>query len=280
MIKSRREKKEGGSIVVTLILLVLGLIFVAPILLLVMNSFKPYQEMIKNFLSFPVNFTLENYTTAIARMDFFRVFFNSAFVTVFTVAFGVIFSFMAAYGISHIQSKGGKFLYILFTMGQIIPFHTIMIALQTMMAKYDLTNKLTVLVCLYIGFHCAFGIFTYVGFLKSIPKELEEAACIDGCGVIRTMVQVIFPLVKPTSITIGVLFFLWTWNDFLMPSLMISDSEKRTLTVMIYMFRSNASSEWNLLIAALTLSIIPIVLLYILAQKYITSGITAGAIKM
>ena len=165
-------------------------------------------------------------------------------------------------------------------MGQIVPFHTIMIALQTMMAKYDLTNRLTVLVCLYIGFHCAFGIFTYVGFLKSIPKELEEAACIDGCGVIRTMVQVIFPLVKPTSITIGVLFFLWTWNDFLMPSLLISSSEKRTLTVMIYMFRSNASSEWNLLIAALTLSIIPIVLLYILAQKYITSGITAGAIKM
>lgn len=278
MMKTKAKGKQ--NIIITLILLILGLIFVTPIILLVMNSFKPYQEMIKNFLAFPVDFTLDNYFTAIKRMDFFRVFLNSAFVTIFTVAFGVIFSFMAAYGISHIKSKNGKFLYLLFTMGQIVPFHTIMIALQTMMAKYDLTNRLTVLVCLYIGFHCAFGIFTYVGFLKSIPKELEEAACIDGCGVIRTMVQVIFPLVKPTSITIGVLFFLWTWNDFLMPSLLISSSEKRTLTVMIYMFRSNASSEWNLLIAALTLSIIPIVLLYILAQKYITSGITAGAIKM
>lgn len=223
---------------------------------------------------------MENYAVAIQRMDFFRVFLNSVIVTGLTVFFGVIFSFMAAYGISHIRSKKGKFLYFLFTMGQIIPFHTIMIALQTMTADLKLNNKLWVLVCLYIGFHSAFGIFTYVGFLKSIPKELEEAACIDGCGVVRTMVQVIFPLVKPTSITIGVLFFLWTWNDFLMPSLMISDSNKRTLTVMIYMFKSNASSEWNLLIAALTLSIIPIVVLYILAQKYITSGITAGAIKM
>lgn len=277
MIKGKKSKKE---IAIMIILLVLGIIFVSPILLLVMNSFKPYKDMIYNFLSLPIPFTMENYAVAIQRMDFFRVFLNSVIVTGLTVFFGVIFSFMAAYGISHIRSKKGKFLYFLFTMGQIIPFHTIMIALQTMTADLKLNNKLWVLVCLYIGFHSAFGIFTYVGFLKSIPKELEEAACIDGCGVVRTMVQVIFPLVKPTSITIGVLFFLWTWNDFLMPSLMISDSNKRTLTVMIYMFKSNASSEWNLLIAALTLSIIPIVVLYILAQKYITSGITAGAIKM
>lgn len=277
MIKGKKSKKE---IAIMIILLVLGIIFVSPILLLVMNSFKPYKDMIYNFLSLPIPFTMENYAVAIQRMDFFRVFLNSVIVTGLTVFFGVIFSFMAAYGISHIRLKKGKFLYFLFTMGQIIPFHTIMIALQTMTAELKLNNKLWVLVCLYIGFHSAFGIFTYVGFLKSIPKELEEAACIDGCGVVRTMVQVIFPLVKPTSITIGVLFFLWTWNDFLMPSLMISDSNKRTLTVMIYMFKSNASSEWNLLIAALTLSIIPIVVLYILAQKYITSGITAGAIKM
>lgn len=277
MIKGKKSKKE---IAIMIILLVLGIIFVSPILLLVMNSFKPYKDMIYNFLSLPIPFTMENYAVAIQRMDFFRVFLNSVIVTGLTVFFGVIFSFMAAYGISHIRSKKGKFLYFLFTMGQIIPFHTIMIALQTMTAELKLNNKLWVLVCLYIGFHSAFGIFTYVGFLKSIPKELEEAACIDGCGVVRTMVQVIFPLVKPTSITIGVLFFLWTWNDFLMSSLMISDSNKRTLTVMIYMFKSNASSEWNLLIAALTLSIIPIVVLYILAQKYITSGITAGAIKM
>lgn len=277
MIKGKKSKKE---IAIMIILLVLGIIFVSPILLLVMNSFKPYKDMIYNFLSLPIPFTMENYAVAIQRMDFFRVFLNSVIVTGLTVFFGVIFSFMAAYGISHIRSKKGKFLYFLFTMGQIIPFHTIMIALQTMTAELKLNNKLWVLVCLYIGFHSALGIFTYVGFLKSIPKELEEAACIDGCGVVRTMVQVIFPLVKPTSITIGVLFFLWTWNDFLMPSLMISDSNKRTLTVMIYMFKSNASSEWNLLIAALTLSIIPIVVLYILAQKYITSGITAGAIKM
>ncbi len=274
------ERKHAGEMAITVIMLVLGILFVMPILLLTMNSFKPYGDMIKNLVALPVNFTLENYTTAIRRMDFYRVFLNSALVTGGTVFLGVMISFFAAYGISHIESKDGKYWYLLFTLGQIVPFHTIMIAFQVMTTKFHMNNKLSVLVCLYCGFHSAFGIFTYVGFLKSIPKELEEAAFIDGCGVFRTMLQVIFPLVKPTSITIGVLFFLWTWNDFLMPSLMIGESEKRTLTVMIYMFKSNASSEWNLLIAALVLSIIPIVVLYILAQKYITSGITAGAIKM
>ncbi len=274
------ETKEKGNIVATLIILVLGFIFVLPILLLVMNSFKPYSDMISNFLAFPTHFTLDNYKEAVARMDFVKVFLNSAYVTGGTVVVGLIVSFFAAYGIAHIESKDGPFWYILFTLGQIVPFHTIMIALQVMTTKFNMNNKLTVLIGLYAGFHCAFGIFTYVGFLKSVPRDLEEAACIDGCGAFRTMMQIIFPLVKPTSITIGVLFFLWTWNDFLMPSLMIGETGKRTLTVMIYMFRSNASSDWNLLIAALTLSIIPIVILYILAQKYITSGITAGAVKM
>ena len=162
MIKGKKSKKE---IAIMIILLVLGIIFVSPILLLVMNSFKPYKDMIYNFLSLPIPFTMENYAVAIQRMDFFRVFLNSVIVTGLTVFFGVIFSFMAAYGISHIRSKKGKFLYFLFTMGQIIPFHTIMIALQTMTAELKLHNKLWVFVCLYIGFYSAFGIFFYVWFL-------------------------------------------------------------------------------------------------------------------
>ncbi|MFR4428264.1 MAG: carbohydrate ABC transporter permease, partial [Blautia faecis] len=141
-------------------------------------------------------------------------------------------------------------------------------------------NNLTVLIFLYAGFHGAFGIFTYVGFLKSIPKELEEAAAIDGCGMFRCMWQVIFPLVRSTSITLLVLFFLWTWNDFLMPNLYVSDSGLRTLTVAIYMFKSTSGSEWNLMLAGMTLSMVPIIIIYIAAQKYITSGLTAGAVKM
>ncbi|WP_417030028.1 carbohydrate ABC transporter permease, partial [Blautia sp.] len=119
----------------------------------------------------------------------------------------------------------------------------------------------------------------FTGFLKNVPRELEEAAAIDGCGVFRIMTQIVFPLVKPATVTIGVLFFMWSWNDFLLPSILIGDSELRPLTVNLFMFRSATSTQWNLFIAGLTLCIIPTIILYICAQKYITSGLTMGAVK-
>ena len=116
-------------------------------------------------------------------------------------------------------------------------------------------------------------------FLKSVPRELEEAAAIDGAGPFRTMVQIILPLVKSTTVTIGILFFLWTWNDLLLPSIMISDVNLRTITVNLYMFKSSTNAQWNLLIAGLVVSMIPIIIIYIVGQKHITSGLTAGAVK-
>ena len=242
----------------TIIMFFFGVLFLMPIILLVMNAFKTHNDMIQNFLSFPHYLYTGNFTMLVCT----------------------IISFMAAYGIAHIPGKLGNVLYLLFTLGQIIPFHSIMIALSVQLTNANLLNNLTVLIFLYAGFHGAFGIFTYVGFLKSIPKELEEAAAIDGCGMFRCMWQVIFPLVRSTSITLLVLFFLWTWNDFLMPNLYVTDSGLRTLTVAIYMFKSTSGSEWNLMLAGMTLSMVPIIIIYIAAQKYITSGLTAGAVKM
>ncbi len=264
----------------TIIMFLFGILFLMPILLLVMNAFKTQNDMIQSFLSFPHYIYFGNFSEAIERMKLWMVVGNSAIVTVGTMLLCTVTSFMAAYGIAHIEGKLSSAMYLIFTLGQIVPFHSIMIALSVQLTNMKLLNNLFVLILLYAGFHGAFGVFTYVGFLKSIPKELEEAAAIDGCGVFRCMWQVIFPLVRSTSVTLLVLFFLWTWNDFLMPSLYISDSTKRTLTVAIYMFKSASGSEWNLMLAGLTISIIPIVIIYIAAQKYITSGLTAGAVKM
>lgn len=258
----------------------LGLIFLMPIILLVMNALKTHNDMIRNFLSIPNYLYLGNFTEAIERMKFWSVVGNSLYVTLATMILCTIVSFMAAYGIAHLQGKLATVLYMIFTLGQIIPFHSIMISLSVQLTNLGLLNNLTMLAVIYTGFHSAFGIFTYVGFLKSIPKELEEAASIDGCGVFRCMWEVVFPLVRSTSVTLFVLFFLWTWNDFLMPNLYVTDSTKRTLTVAIYMFKSTSGSEWNLMLAGMTLSMIPIVIIYIVAQKYITSGLTAGAVKM
>lgn len=268
------------SWLITGVMFFFGILFLMPIILLVMNAFKTHNDIIQNFLSVPNYFYLGNFTEAIERMDLWNVVGNSAFVTVGTMFVCTIVSFMAAYGIAHLKGKLGNILYLVFTLGQIIPFHSIMISLSVQLTNLNLLNKLSVLILIYTGFHSAFGIFTYVGFLKSIPKELEEAAAIDGCGAFRCMWQVIFPLVRSTSVTLLVLFFLWTWNDFLMPNLYVTDGAKRTLTVAIYMFKSTSGSEWNLMLAGMTLSMIPIVVIYIAAQKYITSGMTAGAVKM
>ena len=120
---------------------------------------------------------------------------------------------------------------------------------------------------------------TYVGFLKSVPRELEEAAAIDGASPFRTMTQIILPLVKSSTVTLVILYFLWTWNDLLLPTIIISDESLRTITVNLYMFKTTTNAQWNLLIAGLTVSMIPIIVIYIAGQKYITSGLTAGAVK-
>ena len=273
--KKRKIEKRIG---LTVIFLILGILFCSPFLLLLINSFKSYNDMVMDFLAWPRSFYLDNFTKAITEIHFFRAVGNSVIITGGTMFVATVVSFMASYGIFHIRGKVGKFLYLFFTLGQIVPFHSIMIALSVQLNRLGMNDRYISLIVLYSGFHCCFGVFTYFGFLKSIPKELEEAAEIDGANIMQSMIQVVFPLLKSTTITLNVLFFLWTWNDFLMPSLYLG-KDKKTLTVMIYMFKSTSGSKWNLLLAGLVLAIIPVVVIYIVAQKYITEGLTSGAVK-
>lgn len=273
-----KKKRIEKTIILTVVFLVLGITFCSPFLLLLINAFKPYNDMVVDFLAWPKSLYLDNFTKAVSEMHFFRAVGNSAIITGGTMLLATSVSFMAAYGAYHIRGGFGKFLYLLFTLGQIVPFHSIMIALSVQLNRLGMNDKYISLIILYSGFHCCFGVFTYYGFLKSIPKELEEAAEIDGANIFQSMVQVVFPLLKSTTITLNVLFFLWTWNDFLMPSLYLGKN-KKTLTVMIYMFKSTSGSKWNLLLAGLVLAIVPVVIIYVVAQKYITEGLTSGAVK-
>ena len=259
-----KKKRIEHNAIITVVFLALGIIFCSPFLLLLINAFKPYNDMVSNFLAWPKSFYLDNFVNAVVQMHFLRAVGNSAIITIGTMAVATIISFTASYGIYHIQGKLGKLLYLFFTLGQIIPFHSIMIALSVQLNKLGLNNKYIALIILYSGFHCCFGVFTYYGFLKSIPKELEEAAEIDGCSVLKSMTLVVFPLLKSTTITLNVLFL---------------GKNKKTLTVMIYMFKSTSGSKWNLLLAGLVLAIVPVVVIYVIAQKYITEGLTAGAVK-
>lgn len=275
--KASKEKTKYG--VLGAVVLLLGIIFMLPVFLIISNAFKPNKDILTNFIARPTSLYLDNFTEAMEIMNFWTVFRNTVIVTVSTVVIATLFSFFCAYGISHLKGKISTFFYMLFVLGQIIPFHTVMIAISVLATNAHLNNTLIGLVIFNSGFFTAFGVMTFVGFLKGIPRELEEAATLDGCGIWRTMMQVVFPLLVPTTVTVGVLFFLWSWNDFLLPSILNGDESLRTITVNLYMFKSSTSAQWNLFIAGLTLSMLPIVVIYILAQRYITSGLTSGAIK-
>lgn len=275
--KASKEKTKYG--VLGAVVLLLGIIFMLPVFLIISNAFKPNKDILTNFIALPTSLYLDNFTEAMEIMNFWTVFRNTVIVTVSTVVIATLFSFFCAYGISHLKGKISTIFYMLFVLGQIIPFHTVMIAISVLATNAHLNNTLIGLVIFNSGFFTAFGVMTFVGFLKGIPRELEEAATLDGCGIWRTMMQVVFPLLVPTTVTVGVLFFLWSWNDFLLPSILNGDESLRTITVNLYMFKSSTSAQWNLFIAGLTLSMLPIVVIYILAQRYITSGLTSGAIK-
>lgn len=263
----------------TILCFLFGLIFILPVLLIVMNALKPNGEILTSFISFPSSLYLDNFIQAMDTMNFGVVFKNTVFVTVCTVLLAGGVSFCGAYGISHLRGNVSDRFYILFVLGQIIPFHTVMIPISIMATKLHLNNTHLGLILFNSGFFTAFGIMTYVGFLKTVPRELEEAAAIDGASPLRIMMQIVFPLVKSATVTLGILFFLWTWNDLLLPNILISDGELRTITVNLYMFKSATNAQWNLLIAGLVVSMVPIIVIYIAGQKYITSGLTAGAIK-
>ena len=233
------KKKIAG----TAAMFILGFIFILPVLWIVMNSIKTSPEIAADFLALPKSLYLDNFKNAMESMNFLVALKNSVVITLGAMLGGLFVSFAGAFGISHLRGKISQNLYLYFVFGQIVPFHAVMIPISVLATNTNLT------------------------------------AAIDGCGVFRIMTQIVFPLVKPATVTIGVLFFMWSWNDFLLPSILIGDSELRPLTVNLFMFRSATSTQWNLFIAGLTLCIIPTIILYICAQKYITSGLTMGAVK-
>lgn len=259
--------------------LLAGIVYIIPILMLVNNSFKTQGEIATNFLALPTHLSFDNIIKAAETLHYWIAFRNTAIVTVLVTVGACVSAFMCAYGISHLGKKLSNAIYMLFVLGQMVPFFAIMVPVYVNASKLGLTDSFIGLAIYGIGFNVSFGMVMYTGFLKTVTRELEEAAEIDGSGVLTTMFRIVFPLVEPTTATVCVLYFLWTWNDFLFPSLMMSGVEHRTLMTNIANFKTTTTTRWDLMIAGLMICIIPVVVVYLLAQKYIVKGITAGAIK-
>lgn len=278
-----RSRKSFFKNVVHIILFLLAVVFLAPILIIIMNSFKG------NFFISDAPFVLPNaetfagfanYIKGFTQSDFARAFFNSLIITVFSVAGIVLFSAMAAWYIVRVKSKLTKALYYLFVFSMIVPFQMVMYSMTYCAFELNLNNKAGIIL-IYLGFGAGLSVFMFSGFVKSIPSEIEEAAIIDGCSPIQTFFRIVFPVMKPTAITVAILNAMWVWNDYLLPYLVLGSGDDRTLPVAVQMALSGGygNKDMGALMAMLVLAVLPIIVFYLFSQKYIIRGVIAGAVK-
>ena len=277
----RNESKGWKSVLLTVFLVVLAIFFLAPIFLVLMNSFKGQFYISDAPFALPDSETfvgLRNYWNGIEKVGFFSAFGYSAFITVFSVVAIVLFTAMTAWYLVRIKTRTANALYYLFVFSMIVPFQMVMFTMSKLANLLRLDNPLGIIL-LYLGFGSGLSVFLYSGFIKSIPLDVEEAAMIDGCRPLQTFFFVVFPILKPTAITVAILNAMWIWNDYLLPYLVIG-SRYRTIPIAVqYLQGGYGSRDMGALMATLILAIIPIVIFYLNCQKYIIRGVMAGAVK-
>lgn len=254
-------------------------VYLAPFFFVLINSFKNRRAIISSPFNPPDIWSLDNFVKAFQRMGFVPAFMNSLIITVASVLIIALFSSMTAYVFVRTNWRFNKIMFFSMIAAMLIPFQAIMIPLVQIYGSLNLLNSRWILVYMYLGFGSSFAVFLYHGFIKGIPLELEEAAMIDGCSRIQVFFKVIFPLLKSTTLTLIILNVLWIWNDFLLPSLVLVSSANRTLPLTTFYFHGTYTSDYGLLMAALMLTILPVILFYVLMQKYIIKGVMEGAIK-
>lgn len=275
------SKKMTNNSIFTL-LSILSVIFLIPIIIVFINSFKSRIYISNEPLKLPNSETFvgfENYINGITSSDFFSAFLRSLFITVVSVVLIVLFASMAAWYIVRVNSKVTKTIYYLLVFSMIVPFQMVMYTMTYVTNKANLDNILGITL-VYLGFGAGLSVFMLCGFIKSIPLEIEEAAMIDGASPIQTFFTVVFPMLKPTAITVAILNTMWIWNDYLLPYLVLGSDDK-TIPVAIQLAMQGAygSTDYGGFMAMLVLAIVPIIIFYIFCQKYIIKGVVAGAVK-
>lgn len=277
------KKKTIVNGIIFLFLCVLTVVFLYPLFFILNNSFKGKFFISTNPFTLPTQETfvgLTNYINGLVKTGLINAIGYSFFITIVSVAMIILFTSMTAYYISRVKGKFTSFLYYMFTFSMIVPFQMVMFTMTDLANTFHLRNPLGMCV-LYLGFGAGLSVFMFAGFVKSIPLEIEEAAMIDGCNPLQNYFSVVFPILKPTAITVAILNAMWIWNDFLLPYLVIGVSTKyKTIPVVVQMLvGSNGNKDMGALMAMLVLAIIPIIIFYLFCQKYIIEGVIAGAVK-
>lgn len=277
------RRKHKKHIIKTWILsiaaLAVGIVFVSPLYLVFVNSVKTVREIYLSPLGLPVEISWNNFGRVMEKINFGQALKNSLFFVVFGVAGLLVICSMAAYRLARHRTKVNKFVYLLLVSSILVPFQTVMIPLIKIIASIGLYNTRIGVLLAYYGYGIPFAVFLFYGFLSSIPREIEEAALIDGGSLFQVYRCIILPLLKPICVTVAVLDVLWIYNDFLLPFVLISDNELRTLPLVMYTFFTAYERPWDLAMASLTMVLTPAIIMFVILQKQITGGIVSGAVK-
>ena len=276
------NKNVKHSGVWTVFFTLLSVAYVFPIILVVINSFKKKAYISRKPFAIPrekMFVGMENYVKGIERTEYFEAFGWSLFITIFSVIAIILCTSMCALYINRVVNTGTKTIYYLCLFSMIVPFQMVMFTLSKIANMMKL-NTPWGLIIIYLGYGAGLSVFMFSGFVKSIPIEIEEAAMIDGCTPIQTFFRVVFPVMKPTCVTVAILQTMWIWNDYLLPYLVLDIKKYKTIPIAIQYLRGGYGSiDMGAMMGVLVLSIIPIIVFYMFCQKYIIEGVVAGAVK-
>ncbi|MBM7604361.1 raffinose/stachyose/melibiose transport system permease protein [Metabacillus crassostreae] len=259
--------------------ILLGIIFLIPFYFVLVNSVKGFAEILIDAAALPKEILFSNYAKVWEILNFQDAFLNSLIITVFSIAGIVVISSMAAWKMVRTPGKLSKFLFIFFVSAMVIPFQTVMIPLMKLGGTLGIMNSIPGIVIMYFGFGVSLSLFLFHGFVKTIPAEIEESARVDGCSQFGVFWRIVFPLLKPITVTVIILNTLWIWNDYLLPLLVLQDSALRTIPLATSSFFAQYTKQWDMGLAALVLGITPVIVFFLFLQKHIIKGIAAGSIK-
>lgn len=274
-----KKRRFLVDILIFVFTLLIAILFFFPIFFNIMSAFKSNGEIMKDALSLPTTLYLESFRYLLTETNFPKAIQNSLILTVMSIIFQVLIIPMAGYAIQRRNTRWTKFIFLYFLAGMMIPFQAYMIPLFKELKMLGLYGSLAGPIMIYIGGAVGFGSLLYSSFVKGIPVEIEEAAEIDGCSRTRTFWNIVFPLLGPVTASMVVLNGLGIWNDFLMPMLVLPSGEPKTMVVEIYRYIGEFSSRWDMIFAGTTMSVIPILIVFVFLQKYFVKGIAAGATK-
>ena len=265
--------------IINILLLLLAMLFLIPFYFVIVNSFKSMNEITADNVALPTSLNLDNFKQALSSIRYGQSLLNTFLITFFSNVGWILIAPMGAYYIGRIDNKFCKFLFTLIIASMSIPFQAVMIPMVVVGTMFHLINNIPGVIIIYVGLAIPFAVFMCTGALRYIPREIEESAYIDGATQFQTFWKIVFPMMQSTIVTVTILNTFWFWNDFILPQILLQNKNARTLQLAIYQLFGENVYQWNIIMPALLLAILPIVIFFILMQNKIVEGVAAGAVK-